>query len=513
MGGIGAGSFFFHGMLDEVRVYNTALSSGNVGTVMGENADAYGATYDYSALGNIAYQGGDTAYSYGSSSHVHAVTAVGPNSYTYDANGNMTARGSQAITWDTENRVTAVTGGASFVYDGDGKRIKKTENGVTMVYVNRYYQKNTTASEVTTYYYLGGRLVALKKGTSLEYVHQDHLGGTVLSTNTSANQVSSLGYLPFGGSRLSTGALGTDRKFTGQRLDNSGLYYFNARYYDPALGRFVSADTLVPAPWDPQQWNRYTYVGNNPVRYTDPTGHFCVPCLIGLVSGTVNLGIYLGANWGHLEWRGGVGAFGGGFAAGFIGPIGGVVQATVVGSVIDQTISGEFNPVQTVASVVVAPLGQAVGTMGGKAGSAVAKATVGKALPETSLGHIVASTAVSEPVSALAVPPVAGILSAPGDSRNDRFGPPSNVPATASPQPISAGPQTSGTSSPGSTGPQTSATPVQNATPVQAGGTPFSTPPAPAPSFAPASIPSTPSAPNNFGLSDDDLAAFLAQLT
>lgn len=71
------------------------------------------------------------------------------------------------------------------------------------------------------------------------------------------------------------GALPTDYTFTGQRRDASaGLMYYGARYYDATLGRFVSADTVVPNAGNPQSLNRYAYTLNNPVRYTDPTGHF-----------------------------------------------------------------------------------------------------------------------------------------------------------------------------------------------------------------------------------------------
>ncbi|MBI4294960.1 MAG: RHS repeat-associated core domain-containing protein, partial [Chloroflexi bacterium] len=63
------------------------------------------------------------------------------------------------------------------------------------------------------------------------------------------------------------------QKFTGQRLDGTGLYYYGARYYDPALARFVSADTIVPRPANPQSLNRYSYTLNNPLKYVDPTGH------------------------------------------------------------------------------------------------------------------------------------------------------------------------------------------------------------------------------------------------
>jgi RHS repeat-associated protein len=85
---------------------------------------------------------------------------------------------------------------------------------------------------------------------------------------------STIAYFPFGETRASTGTLPTERLFTGQRLDdNTGLYYYNARYYDPEIGRFISPDTIVPDPADPQSLNRYSYCRNNPLRYIDPSGH------------------------------------------------------------------------------------------------------------------------------------------------------------------------------------------------------------------------------------------------
>jgi RHS repeat-associated protein len=74
--------------------------------------------------------------------------------------------------------------------------------------------------------------------------------------------------------RNSTGTLPTDKLFTGQRLDSTGLYYYGARYYDPQIGRFISPDTIVPDPANPQSLNRYSYCLNNPLKYTDPTGHW-----------------------------------------------------------------------------------------------------------------------------------------------------------------------------------------------------------------------------------------------
>jgi len=86
--------------------------------------------------------------------------------------------------------------------------------------------------------------------------------------------VAELRYKAWGETRYTYGTTPTTYRFTGQREDATiGVYFYNARYYDPALGRFIAPDTLVPEPGNPQSLNRYAYTLNNPLRYTDPTGH------------------------------------------------------------------------------------------------------------------------------------------------------------------------------------------------------------------------------------------------
>jgi RHS repeat-associated protein len=90
-------------------------------------------------------------------------------------------------------------------------------------------------------------------------------------TDASGQQVgTTVKYLPFGGTR--SGSVPTDKLFTGQRLDATGLYYYNARYYDALIGRFISPDTVIQSMANPQTLNRYSYVLNNPLKYSDPSG-------------------------------------------------------------------------------------------------------------------------------------------------------------------------------------------------------------------------------------------------
>ncbi|MBI1879535.1 MAG: RHS repeat-associated core domain-containing protein [Chloroflexi bacterium] len=99
------------------------------------------------------------------------------------------------------------------------------------------------------------------------------MGSVSLTTNASGGLVSQSRYLPYGETRWGSSGP-TDFGFTGQRNEAGfGLMDYGARYYSPGLGRFVSPDTVVPGAGNPQAWNRYSYVGNNPLKYSDTSGH------------------------------------------------------------------------------------------------------------------------------------------------------------------------------------------------------------------------------------------------
>ena len=152
----------------------------------------------------------------------------------------------------------------------------------------------------TTYYYAGAELVAMREitstGNSLYFVHTDHLGSISAVTSVTGTVVARQYYLPFGGTRPGgTGSMPTDKAFTGQRRDDStGLMFYQARYYSSSVGRFISADTIVPGAGNPQNLNRYAYGLSNPLKYIDPTGHKSTPtnCY-----GKPDCGVDLDANW------------------------------------------------------------------------------------------------------------------------------------------------------------------------------------------------------------------------
>jgi RHS repeat-associated protein len=220
----------------------------------------------------------------------------------------------------------------SYSYDADGERVATTVNGVTTVYFQGLWEQIVGGAS-KRYYTVGGQVVAMRASASnaVTYLHGDHLGSVSLATNSSGAIVSKQDFDPWGAVRA--GSMGTTLNYTGQRLDGTGLLYYHARYYNPLLSRFISADTIVPgvasgkgavptlgmdstsqlkaltvdfhepslssrlnaenalafwfqmnnderqqagSPWgpaNPQALNRYSYVLNNPLRYTDPTGH------------------------------------------------------------------------------------------------------------------------------------------------------------------------------------------------------------------------------------------------
>lgn len=268
--------------------------------------ESYGTkNYAYNEIGNIMAKDGRT-YVYGEGpAGPHAVTRVqGGNqptmTYTYDANGNMLTKQefSGSLTeyrYDVENRLLDVTKDSAvvseFKYDGDGGRTRKLTADEDIRFVGALYEEAN--SRASSYVFLGSTRVAQINDGQVFYYHTDHLGGTNVLTDGQGIKKQILEYFPFG--KISRNEkFGTTAEqdawyhFTSQYNDSeSELYFYNARYYDPELGRFIQADLLVQAPGNPQTFNRYTYANNNPVNLVDPSGHGWFKKFIGKIVGAV----------------------------------------------------------------------------------------------------------------------------------------------------------------------------------------------------------------------------------
>jgi RHS repeat-associated protein len=118
-----------------------------------------------------------------------------------------------------------------------------------------------------------GNRTAMSDNGINRYFVTDHLGSTTKLFNTNGSEFSEVDYLAWGSDSPIPTNIGTSFKYTGQRQAEAGLYFYNARWYDPEIGRFIQADTIIPSPGNPQAWDRYVYANNNPLYYTDPSGH------------------------------------------------------------------------------------------------------------------------------------------------------------------------------------------------------------------------------------------------
>ncbi|MBI5873337.1 MAG: hypothetical protein HZB36_04250 [Candidatus Omnitrophica bacterium] len=232
--------------------------------------------YQYDSIGNMTYKSDTGVMTYGANAGPHAVTSAGGYNYSYDANGNMTSGKNKTCGYDAENRIIRVNQPGTnidFVYDGDGGRVKKILPQGTTTYIGSLFEIDS-GGKTTKHIFAGSNKVCSVESTGKKYfTHSDHLGSSSIITDQNGQQVSHYEYTPYGTIATAEGSDVTRYKFTGKELDNTGLYFYGARYYDPEIGRFVTADTIVQAPYDPQSLNRYTYCRNNPLNYVDPTGH------------------------------------------------------------------------------------------------------------------------------------------------------------------------------------------------------------------------------------------------
>ena len=263
-------------------------------------------TYRYDLSGNITHKSDLGSYQY---DQPYRLTSAGSRhqNYRYDANGNVTSGGGRRLTWSSFNKPTRMSqGGAttSFSYGPERHRYRRIDQlegqTTTRLYLGKRYEQISTGDRTTHKYfiYAGDQLAAIhfdevdsrgdQSDYQTRYLHTDALGSVDLITDGAGGVVDKLSFDPSGQRRTATwrsvqqrlgqaslAPLLTNRGFGGhEELASVGLVHMNGRVYDAKLGRFASADPHIQAPHNTQSYNRYTYVLNNPLKYTDPSGFF-----------------------------------------------------------------------------------------------------------------------------------------------------------------------------------------------------------------------------------------------
>jgi RHS repeat-associated protein len=319
-------------------VYQKVFSYDPVGnrlTQVTTGAGAASVDYDYDARDRLVVEGS---------------RALG-----WDANGNLITKDAEAAySWDFENRLIGVVKADGTViehaYDADGNRVRTEITPPTgpprttrflvdpTSSLSHVVAETDSSNNLTSFYVRGDDLLAVMRPAgpgawSTRYYHADGTGSIRSLTDESGHVTDTYTYTAFG---VLVGRTGSDPQpyaFTGEPLDpNTGFQYHRARWMDPGIGRFVSADVFAGVVSDPQSLHKYLYANGDPLNKTDPTGLFSLPEVsISLVISTtlrsMAVGATMGAVFGALDaFLGdrpvGEAALSGAIFGAFLGPLG-----------------------------------------------------------------------------------------------------------------------------------------------------------------------------------------------
>jgi RHS repeat-associated protein len=274
--------------------------SSTLGNTLGGNS--YNASYAYTNVGQIWQEplggvGVEQQALYCDNAHPHQLTGLytmgttcanlANASYStgYDAWGNLTSRtynGSTAtLSYDVLDHLTQWNAGTNsqdwYVYDASGQRVLQRSTTSNTVYAfgleEHVYDGSGNHQSDTYYYTLNKRLIGALTGGNIQFYLTDTLGSVLSTFNDVAGSAIILGnqvYTPYGTKGYTAGSMGTNKGYTGQYEDPTGLDYYNARYYDPVIGLFITADTKQD---NSHGFDPYAYVAGNPETQNDPTGH------------------------------------------------------------------------------------------------------------------------------------------------------------------------------------------------------------------------------------------------
>ncbi|MBI5747840.1 MAG: RHS repeat-associated core domain-containing protein, partial [Nitrospinae bacterium] len=246
---------------------------------------------------------------------------------TYDENRNLKSMtnscGTTTYTWDVRNRLSSISGfkpdcsslTASFKYDALGRRIEKTINGVTTQYlydgldIIQEIQGSNKTNYIRTLN-IDEPLARIKADGTIRHYKTDALGSVIALVDDAGAVKTTYTYDPFGNVTISGEASDNPFQYTGRENDNTGLYYYRARYYSPELQRFISED---PIGLDGGDINFFAYVWNSPQNWIDPYGLSnvatnamrlgCIIIMIPVPGAQIVGGLIIGGATGYIVWK------------------------------------------------------------------------------------------------------------------------------------------------------------------------------------------------------------------
>jgi len=271
-------------------------------------------SFTYDLLGNLTSKSdvGNYVYPTAGSLRPHAVSSISGTlntTFSYDANGNELSGAGLNYVYTSYNKPHSISRGANTVMfgdDADHQRFQKFASAGTTTYLAasgamaERFDGSGGSSQWTNYLVAGGELVSMRveAGASIttRYFTKDHLGSIAVIADTAGVVQERLSYDVWGKRRFANGnddptgsiTSQTTRGFTGhEELADVGLVHMNGRVYDPLLGRFGTADPTTENPLSTQGWNRYSYVGNSPINFADPSGYCFLGCFFQNVFGAL----------------------------------------------------------------------------------------------------------------------------------------------------------------------------------------------------------------------------------
>ncbi len=202
-----------------------------------------------------------------------------PSNFGYDANGRNTTENTWTYVYDLSNQLIRVLQGGNqvgeYTFNGAGQRIKKVTQAETRIFHYDFWgriiaETNQVGQMLAEYVYVGERLLAMiKPGELAYYFHNDHLGTPQVLTDAAQTAAWKAAYTPFGETVVSIATVENPFRFPGQYYDaETGLHYNYFRYYNPPIGRYLTPDPIGLEGGT----NLFTYVGNNPINFLDPSG-------------------------------------------------------------------------------------------------------------------------------------------------------------------------------------------------------------------------------------------------